>query len=215
MNVRRSSLFSAVLVLALAAGLLVVATAQVRPKPEKLCPITFHLEPTTLQAGYSEQIERVNALLAQDLVGLRRVVPFKDEDALLAEAKKFKDHYAGTYLAFPVLWDEKGVAHTGWPEILAYLATVLPKATFIQPQAVNVYMEYIPLQDRNEVKFKDRLAKTLVKRIKPSDPLWFNPGDIDFLASIRTVLAYAPYDDPIVIGNEDPSPHQNVCDPIF
>lgn len=212
MNVRRSSLFSAVLVPAVAAGLLAAAAAQVRPKPEKLCPITFHLEPTTLQAGYSRQIEKTNAMLAQDLVGLRSDKAFMSGKISRDLIGKFSTDYQKTYLAFPVLWDEKGEAHTGWPEILAYLATILPKATFIQPQAVNVYMEYVPVKDRTDASFKDKLKATLERRGKK---LWFKPGDVDFLASIRTVLAYAPYDDPIVIGNEDPSPHQNVCDPIF
>jgi len=215
MNVKRASLGGAVFVLAVSACVLAVATAQVRPKPAKLCPITFHLDPSTLQAGYARQIEMTNARLAQDLVTLRSNLAFMSGKVSAELVSGFEHDYRGTYLAFPVLWDEKGVAHTGWGEVLTYLATILPKATFIQPQAVNVYMEYIPLRDRTEAKFRERLASTLAKRIKSSDPLWFRPGDIDFLASIRTVLAYAPYDDPIELGNEDPSPHQNLCDPIF
>jgi len=212
MKIRRSSLLSAVLVLAVAAGLLAFAGAQVRPKPEKLCPITFHLEPTTLQAGYSRQIEKTNAMLAQDLVDLRDNRAFmggKISDDLVSEYEK---KYQRTYLAFPVLWDEGGEAHTGWRQVLTVLSAILGKATFIQPQAVDVSMEYVPLKDRNDVFFKTKMAATLERRGKR---LWFNSREIDFLASIRTVLAYAPYDDPVMIGNESPSPHQNVCDPIF
>lgn len=212
MNVRRSSLLSAALVLAVAAGLLMAAAAQVRPKPEKLCPITFHLEPTTLQAGYSAEIERTNAMLAQDLVGLRSDRAFMSGKISPVLVSEFERKYRPTYLAYPVLWDEGGKAHTGWFQVLTVLATILPRATFIQPQAVNVYMEYVRLSDRTDAFFMKKLGVTLAKR---GGTLWFTSSDADFLASIRTVLAYAPYDDPVVIGNEDPSPHQNICDPIF
>ncbi|HSA96837.1 MAG TPA: hypothetical protein VLJ16_12360 [Acidobacteriota bacterium] len=212
MIVRRTTLVAVVLVLAASAGLLMVAAAQVRPKPEKLCPITFHLEPTTLQAGYSRQIERTNAMLAQDLVGLRSDRAFMSGKVSRELVLRYENDYQKTYLAFPVLWDEQGVAHTGWAQVLACLATILPKATFIQPQAVNVFMEYIPLNERTQAFFESKLTATVAKR---GGSLWFKAGDVDFLASIRTVLAYAPFDDPVVIGNEDPTPHQNVCDPIF
>ncbi len=32
---------------------------------------------------------------------------------------------------------------------------------------------------------------------------------------IRTVVAYAPYDDPMEFGNETAIPHRKVCDPIY
>jgi hypothetical protein len=39
--------------------------------------------------------------------------------------------------------------------------------------------------------------------------------EIDFLASIRTVIAFAPYDDPMEIGNLVAIPHRKTCDPIY
>lgn len=222
MNIRRSSylwvfvIVAAVVsagVLAAAARLGPSAGPQTWPKPEKLCPITFHLDPTTLQSGFSKSVEKTNARLAQDLVSLRSQVPFKDESDLQELAKKYEGAYQGTYLAFPVLWDEKGMAHTGWTQALSYLATVLPTATFVHPQAVNVYMEYLPLENRTESYLEEKLAVTMKKR--GMTKLWFDYRAVDFLARIRTVIAYAPYDDPIQIGNEDPSPHQNNCVPIF
>jgi hypothetical protein len=186
--------------------------SQARPQPEKLCPITFHLDPTTLQIGYSKRIEATNAQLAQDLVALRDSDALADPKLREGLAERFTKAYGGTYLAYPVLWDEKGEAKTGWYQVLTWLAATLPEATFIQPQAVSVYMEYIPLEDRTDAVFRDKLAATLARR---GGRLWFPPGEIDFLARIRTVLAYAPFDDPVEIGNEDPSPHRNNCVPIF
>ena len=138
MNIRRSSLFAAFLALTISAGLLMVAAAQVRPKPEKLCPITFHFEPTTLQAGFSRQIEQTNAMLAQDLAGLRNNHEFMGGRISPGLVSEFEKKYRKSYLAYPALWDEKGGAHIGWSEVLSLLATIRPKATFIQHQAVNV-----------------------------------------------------------------------------
>ena len=222
MNIRRSSYLWAFAIVAavVSAGVLMAAARQdpsvipqARPKPEKLCPITFHLDPTTLQSGYSRHVERVNARLAQDLVDLRNRAALYDPKLREGLAEEYAKLYSGTYLAFPVLWDEHGEAHTGWFQVLSWLATALPVATFIHPQAVNVFMEYLPLANRTEAYLKTKLAATMKQRGRTE--LWFDYRNVDFLASIRTVLAFAPYDDPVQIGNEDPSPHQNICDPIF
>jgi len=222
MNIRRSSYLWAFAIVAavVSAGVLMAAApsgpsaaAQTAPKPEKLCPITFHLDPTTLQAGYSRHVEKVNARLAQDLVDLRNRAALYDPKLREGLAEEYAKLYSGTYLAFPVLWDEHGEAHTGWFQVLSWLATALPVATFIHPQAVNVFMEYLPLANRTEAYLKTKLAATMKQRGRTE--LWFDYRNVDFLASIRTVLAFAPYDDPVQIGNEDPSPHQNICDPIF
>ena len=58
MNERRSSKLWAIAILVITGSVLAAAArqegtvfAQVKPKPEKLCPITFHLDPpTSLQA---------------------------------------------------------------------------------------------------------------------------------------------------------------------
>jgi len=221
MNKRRLSKLWTIAILVIAGSVLAAAArqegtvfAQVKPKPEKLCPITFHLDPPTLlQAHFAAGIERTNAKLAQDLVSLRHDRALNDEKLRAGLAGEFEKAYAGTYLAFPVLWDETGVPHTGWYQVLTYLATVFPKATFIQPQTVNVYLEYLPLAARTSANLEKKLQVMMKKR--GATKLWFDPGTIDFLATIRTVLAYAPYDDPLQLGNESPTPHQNLCDPIY
>jgi len=216
MNERRSSKLWTIAILVITGGVLAAAALQdptvfepQRPKPEKLCPITFHLDPvTSLQRRFARDVEETNAKLAQTLVDLRNnLMPPKDwvRVDLGAACKK---RFAGTYLADPVLWDEKGNPHTGWLEpdgILAYLTTVMRQTTYIHPQTVNVYLEYLPLMNQT--------AEYMAE--KHVDLKGFKPEEIDFLVNIRTVIAYAPYDAPMEIGNESPIPHRKICDPIY
>lgn len=212
MSEKRSGKLWVIAIAAVALGALAAAAlegqmAVEKAKPEKLCPITFHLNPvTTLQTRFSADIEKTNAKLAQTLVDMRKCLATadtKDDEELLAECKI---GYAGTYLANPVLWDESGKPHQGWPEILKHFATIMPRATFIHPQAVNVYLEYLPLANQT--------PEYLMKRLGTSR-LWFEPQEVDFLADIRTVVAYAPFDDPLAMGNAVPIPHKKICDPIY
>lgn len=214
MHVKRSSypwVIAAVVTAAAAAAL--AAGAQVAPKPEKICPITFILEPvTSLQQRFARDTEAANAKLAHYLVLLR------GDEPVAELAQKCAADFEGTYLAWPTLWTEsgapvppadfKGKAHERWAEILGYLRSMVlgkAQATYLAPQSVRVYLEYLPLANRTAEHIGSRSARL---RGVPA-------GDIDFLANIRTVLAYAPHDDPLVIGNEDPIPHRNLCDPIY
>ena len=216
MNERRSSKLWTIAILVITGSVLAAAArqegtvnAQVKPKPEKLCPITFHLDPvTSLQTRFARDVEETNAKLAQTLADLRNnLMPAKDSvhvDLRAACEKRF----AGTYLANPVLWDEKGDPHTGWFEpdgILAYLTTIMRETTYIHPQTVNVRLEYLPVANQT-AKYLDE------KRV---DLKGFKPEEIDFLVNIRTVIAYAPYDAPMEIGNGSPIPHRKICDPIY
>jgi hypothetical protein len=183
------------------------------PKPGKICPITFILEPmTSLQQTFARDTEEANADLAVILVELRKGVPIPEL------VKRCLDKFAGTYLAVPVLWTESGAtvtpeksaanAYERWEKILDYLkAMVLGKAqaTYVSPQSVRAYLEYLPLE-RQTASYM--AAKSVDLKGTP-------PGDVDFLVNIRTVLAYAPYDDPLIIGNESPIPHRKICDPIY
>lgn len=197
-------------------ALAVVVAAQVTgmmPKPDKICPITFVLEPmTSLQQKFARDTEKANADLAVILVELRNGVPIPEL------AQRCAAEFALTYLAMPVLWTESGTsvppekypgkAYQRWEEILKYLKTMVlekAQATYVNPQSVRVYLEYLPLEHQTA----DYLAKKFV------DLKGTPPGDVDFLANIRTVLAYAPYDDPLIIGNGAPIPHRKVCDPIY
>jgi hypothetical protein len=182
-------------------------SVSVLPAPEKLCPITFHLYPvTSLQANFAADIEKTNATLAQMLVKLR-TASLPDADAKSTFVKALNDAFRGSYLAKPVLIDENRKPVFGWEAILTYLqTTIMPKAIYIHPQAVNVYLEYLPLDKQTPAHLKERLGVTDLK---------FNPNEVDFLATIRTVIAFAPFDPPMEIGNEDPIPHRKICDPIY
>lgn len=179
----------------------------VKPKPDKLCPITFHLDPvTTLQARFARDIEHTNADFAVLLAMLRTAIENKTLN-IESMASQCQAKYAKTYLEQPVLWEGGKIRSKGWLEIVQYLGTsVIPHTTYIHPQTVNVYLEYLPLSERVERYIVGKRSVNLHG---------FKPEEIDFLAMIRTVIAYAPYDDPMEIGNEGPIPHRTVCDPIY
>lgn len=177
--------------------------APMKPKPEKICPITFHLDPvTSLQRNFAADIEKTNAILAQSLARLRFAIlgdatkppNYNEKNTVLS----FGDTFDNTYLKNPILWGDDGKLYKGWIEIIPYLAWIIPGTTYLTPQSVNVYLEYLPIKDK---KFGEMKAKY--------------GEEIDFLASIRTVIAYAPYDDPMEIGNSTPIPHRKICDPIY
>ncbi|MCJ7484913.1 MAG: hypothetical protein MUQ25_01925 [Candidatus Aminicenantes bacterium] len=187
------------------------------PKPEKVCPITFHLDPvTSLQRNVAAAIEKTNAVLAQKLAGLRtsilgnrRVAPDYNEKIWV---NNFRHVFKSTYLKDPLLWGDDGKKYQGWDQIVPYLKNLMPMTTYINPQSVNVYLEYLPVKSEKHISYNRGIYKTPVWDMKALKDL----GDeIDFLASIRTVIAYAPYDDPMEIGNSAPIPHRKVCDPIF
>ncbi len=219
MKGRRLFKFGAVALAVVAASVLAAAALQdpavfvpQRPKPEKVCPITFHLDPvTTLQARFAADTERTNGKLATKLSEFRASLPAHpprtaETKIWLADlAHSYDDAFAGTYLKAPVLWGEDGLEYKGWHNILVYLSLIIPETTYIVPQSVNVYLEYLPLGNQT--------TEYLLKRgVRISD---FKAEEIDFLAKIRTVLAYAPYDPPMEIGNEGPIPHRKICDPIY
>jgi hypothetical protein len=180
-----------------------------RPKPEKVCPITFHLDPvTTLQRNFAAAIEKTNAALAQKLAGLRLAIlgtpkapPNYDEKTYV---EKFRVAFKSTYLKDPVLRGDDRKLYKGWAEIVPYFAKIIPGTTFLAPQGVNVYLEYLPLEVQKSPELPPRLKGINV-----------NPEEIDFLAYIKTVIAYAPYDDPMEIRNTAPIPHRKICDPIY
>lgn len=179
----------------------------ISPKPEKLCPITFHLDPvTTLQARFARDIEHTNADFSVLLASFRTAIADKTLN-LENMVSQCQARFGKTYLENPVLWEGGKIRSTGWSEIILYLAeSVIPHTTYIHPQTVNVYLEYLPLSMRIEGYLVGKRSVNL---------RGFKAEDIDFLAMIKTVIAYAPYDDPMEIGNERPIPHRTVCDPIY
>ena len=183
------------------------------PKPEKICPITFVLDPvTSLQQRFATDTEKANADLAGILVELRGDV------SIPVLAQKCATLFTGTYLARPVLWTESGTRvppqgfpgkeYQFWEEVLGYLKSKVietDKAIYLHPQSVRVYLEYLPLEHQTDAYMHEKFVEL---KGCPSN-------EIDFLANIRTVLAYAPYDDPLIIGNAAPVPHRKICEPIY
>lgn len=189
-----------------------VALVSQEPKPEKTRPITFHLDPTSsLQARLAADTEKTNGNLATRLSGFRESLPAHPPDSadrklwLAHLAGEYDGSFAGTYLAHPILLGEDGLEHRGWHSILEYLSTVIPGTTYIVPQYVNVYLEYLPLKNQNDAYLASRAVKISGSMA----------SDIDFLASIRTVIAYAPFELPMEIRNESLIPHRKICEPIY
>jgi hypothetical protein len=219
MNEKKSTKLRMIAVAVVASGILAaasqapVAFVSQGPKPGKICPITFILEPmTSLQETFARDTEEANANLAVILVELRKGAPIP------GLAQRCAKEFALTYLAYPVLWTEAGApvplrefdgkAYERWEKILDYLKTMVlgkAQATYVHPQSVRAYLEYLPLE-RQTASYM--AAKSVNLKGTP-------PGDVDFLVNIRTVLAYAPYDDPLIIGNESAIPHRKVCEPIY
>lgn len=179
--------------------------APLKPKPEKLCPITFHLDPvTSLQRNFAAAIEKTNADLAKMLAEFRALLSHAKKEDLKSVLEHFagtcQSDFEGTYLKKPVLWGDDGKTYTGWGEITRYLGAIMPSTTYLAPQSAHVYLEYLPIKSAKYAEWNQKSK---------------DGKEIDFLAFIRTVLAFAPYDDPMEIGNEAPIPHRKICDPIF
>lgn len=197
-----------------------------RPVPEKICPITFQLYPgTLLEKNYAARIEHDNAVLstflgemrstagliggiktwAQAAIHIDKSNPVAMSSAVndlygILKAKGAANPFVGTYLADPSLTKESGETVTGLPAVLLELARLVEGSTYVDAQSVCVALEYLPF---GSPQFKEINAKYPPK-----------PGEteIDIVAHIKTVLAYAPKDDPVTI--EGPLPHRKICDPI-
>jgi len=224
MKNERSLKFWAVAAMILAGFVFVAAAlqdpmplAQSRPKPDKICPITFHLDPaTSLQKNFAAHIEKTNADLAKKLVELRVLLSHPNKENLKTELADFastcKTDFEGTYLKNPVLWGDDGKTYPGWGAIVNYLGAIMPSTTYLGVQSVHVYLEYLPINSNLHKMYNKGIYVTPTWDLKGPKDL---EGEIDFLASIRTVIAYAPYDDPMEIGNAAPIPHRKICDPIY
>ena len=215
-------------VAALATGALaVMVTAQVTrmmPKPEKICPITFQLYPgTPLEKNFAAKIEKDNAVLSTFLGELRSaegLLPWvkdwanrniKAATSQMAGAvkelhghlssKQIANPFRGTYLEDPSLTKENGETVTGLPAVIGELVRIVEGSTYIDAQSVRVYLQYLP---SNSTEYAD---------INKAHPDTYKKGPIDIIAHIHTVLAYAPYDDPVSISGKDG--HRTVCDPGY
>jgi hypothetical protein len=161
----------------------------------------------TFQRGGNHECNKVDQVMDVRGRGRRGSRPGRGRAAGLSGSQSRQAKFAKTYLDSPVLWEGGSIRGKGWNEIIRYLGeSVIPYTTYIHPQTVNVYLEYLPLSMRIEGYIVGKRTVNL---------RGFKPEDVDFLAMIRTVITYAPYDDPMEIGNERPIPHRTICDPIY
>lgn len=221
MNKKMSFKLLTVAVLAVGA-LAVMVTAQVTrtmPKPEKICPITFQLYPgTPLERNFAAKIEKDNAVLSTFLGELRSMPglladvkswianPSRTADPVneffgLLKTRNAANPFQGTYLAEPSLTKENGETVTGLPAVIGELVRIVEGSTYIDAQSVQVYLQYLPSNSAEYAK------------INSTHPDNNRKGPIDIIAHIHTVLAYAPYDDPVRISGTQG--HRTVCDPGY
>lgn len=191
---------------------------------EKICPITFRLYPgTKLETSCAARVERDNVRLSAFLSELRTdegLTPYREEArAILADSKlstkeklqalgakasmvatwikKRPNPFLGTYLEDPKLTTETGTRVEGLEAVVAELARIVASSTYVDAQSVRVELEYLPHGSPEYLSAQDRYGANREK------------GPVDMIAHIKTVLAYAPYDDPVRI--EGKLPHRYVC----
>ncbi|NTV79946.1 MAG: hypothetical protein HGA24_00775 [Candidatus Aminicenantes bacterium] len=193
---------------------------------EKICPITFRLYPgTKLESGCAARIEKDNVTLSGFLSELRmteglmkyratvgtiladaRLSPAQREQALQSVAPMVAswlkhrpggNPFLGTYLEVPRLTTETGVIVEGLDAVIVELARIVASSTYVDAQSVHVGLEYLPFGSPGYV---DAQVKYPAK-----------PGEepVDIIAHVSTILAYAPYDDPVRIAGA--LPHRRVC----
>ncbi len=227
MKNEKSLKFWAIAAAIVAVFVLTATTLHISQGYEKICPITFRLYPNTLlEKNYAARIEKHNAILSEFLSGLRsdsnlrkwmeewrvRTTNLKtgDDQGMkikinelhgFLKDKGYADPFTGTYLAEPKLTTEQGVTVIGLPAVLAELVRIISNSTYVDAQSVHVYLEYLP--------FKSTAYNEANAKYPPKTP----EDEIDIIAHIKTVLAYAPYDAPVTI--EGLLPHRKVCDPIY
>lgn len=191
---------------------------------EKICPITFRLYPGThLETSCAARVEKDNVVLSGVLSTLRREKALKsyreEVRAILANSrlstegkqtalktssaevaawsKTRPNPFLGTYLENPTLITEAGTRVGGIEAVLAELARIVASSTYIDAQSVCVELEYLTYGSPEFLNAQ--------KKYPPRE----GEKPVDIIAHITTVLAYAPYDDPVRI--EGALPHRYVC----
>lgn len=180
-------------------GVAPVTGTPVTVVPEKICPLTYSLSPGSLMSKrYAAKIERDNSKLSQLLAAYRGSV-LEDKKFEKFDPTYWIKQMDDTYLKNPTLTTETGSKLTGWREILPELLRIINASTYIDVQSVHVQFEYLPYGSEEYLRY-NRTAT--------------NPEDqIDFIGHVKTVLAYAPHDDPVTM--EGNLPHRRTCDPLW
>lgn len=224
MKNRRPMRMGAVGLLSAAAAILLASSLLVSQDYEKICPISFGLYPgTKLETSCAARIEQDNVKLSEflsvlrmnpDLASYREAVKKILTTKMRAELRSralgeqrgvltswLKKNYPinpflGTYLEVPKLTTEEGVAISGLEDVIAELARIVSVSTYVDAQSVHVELEYLPIRTAAYDAAQDTYGKI--------------PGnEVDMIAHIKTVLAYAPKDAPVMI--EGLLPHRKVC----
>jgi hypothetical protein len=178
------------------AGVVPAMVTPVTVVPEKICPLTYSLAPGSLMSKkYAAKIESDNSKLSQLLAAYRGSTLGKTDFNSDYWAKQMAD----TYLRNPTLTTEAGERITGWTEILPELLRIINESTYIDVQSVHVQFEYLPYGGEEYVRYNSKITA-------PEE-------QIDFIGHVRTVLAYAPHDDPVTM--EGDLPHRRTCDPLW
>lgn len=193
---------------------------------EKICPITFRLYPgTKLESSCAARIEKDNVTLSGFLSELRmneglmkyratvgailadaRLSPAQRALAIQSQApmveswlkiRRGGNPFLGTYLEVPRLTTETGVIVEGLDAVVAELARIVASSTYVDAQSVSVELEYLPYGSPEYLSAQKEYPDEQKK------------GPVDMIAHIKTVLAYAPHDDPVRI--EGKLPHRYVC----
>jgi hypothetical protein len=114
----------------------------------------------------------------------------------MLDKSKAANPFSGTYLEDPKLTTEEGVTVVGIAAVVVELDRIVSISTYVDAQSVHVALEYLPIKTAAY-----DAAQTKYGMI---------PGnEVDMIAHIKTVLAYAPKDAPATI--EGLLPHRTIC----
>jgi hypothetical protein len=188
MKNKRSFKFPALVVTIITVMIFAAAALQAQKTGfDKICPISFELSPSSiLTTNCAAKVESDNAMLAiwlaqqRQKTGIIRVPIYGSEKVTKASSTVDFDV---TYLKNPTLRLADGKEFIGWDDIIPVLTGpkgIIQNSTYIDVQSVHVDLEYVKGDD-----------------------------NIDFIAHVKTVLAYAPYDDPVTI--QGVLCHQRIC----
>ncbi len=168
---------------------------------EKVSPISFVFsQDSDLVKNCAAKVEQDNSKLSKFLSDLRGAVQTATKERKsfdpAAWAKAHPNPFAGTYLDKMTLTTEDGTTLTLWEDIVAALTVVINKSTYIDAQSVHVKLEYLVYKSPRYIKENGNTAPALL-------------DEFDFIAHIKTVLAYAPQDDPLTAEGE--LRHRKTC----
>jgi hypothetical protein len=188
MSIRKSpkswTAFGAVMI---AVIILVPAVRAQKTGYAKICPFTMEIDPNCVLAKHlATKIEADNALLSAFLIQVRQKTTAEKnaQPVKSVPGDLTPASFAETYLKDPVLTKPDGTTIEHWGPIINFLTNaggMIKESTYIDVQSVHATLEYVN-----------------------------NFVDVDFVAHVETVIAYAPYDAPCILSGE--TCHRKVCE---